>query len=112
MISTTIYEIETADEYGDWHKQLTTRDPMKALGKAAELALAGVSTRQTTLYEKDQEVKPKPVTPLAEKVNTIVGQCAGAVSVCWTGIESAGVFDSTQAAKHVKAAVAEIVELV
>ncbi|ASR78095.1 hypothetical protein SEA_TIMINATOR_66 [Arthrobacter phage Timinator] len=59
-IGTTIYEIETADEYGDWHKVLTTRDPLRALSKAAELACDQKSTRQTTLYEKDQIVKPKP----------------------------------------------------
>jgi acyl-CoA thioesterase FadM len=44
----------------------------------------------------------------ARDINQIVGECAGAVSVCWSDIDKAGVFDSTQAAKFVTDALAEI----
>jgi Ser/Thr protein kinase RdoA (MazF antagonist) len=42
-------------------------------------------------------------------ITQIVGECAGAVSVCWAEIDKAGIFDSTQAAKHVQEALAEII---
>jgi hypothetical protein len=44
----------------------------------------------------------------ARDINQIVGECAGAVSVCWSEIGSAGIFDSSRAAKHVEEALAEI----
>jgi hypothetical protein len=44
----------------------------------------------------------------ARDINQIVGECAGAVSVCWTEIGNAGIFESSQAAKHVEDALAEI----
>lgn len=41
-------------------------------------------------------------------ISTIVGECAGAVSACWSNLEAAGTFDSSQAKKHVDDALAEI----
>ncbi len=46
----------------------------------------------------------------AAEVGRIVGECAGAVSMCWEP-RPEGVFDSSPAAKYVDEAVAEILRL-
>ena len=57
-------------------------------------------------------VQPAPASSEVRGISQIIGECAGAVSVCWVDIAQAGVFDSTQAAKHVEDAVAEITALI
>ena len=52
-------------------------------------------------------VQPALASSGARSISQIVGECAGAVSVCWDEVPT-GIFDSTQASKHVEAAVAEI----
>lgn len=47
-----------------------------------------------------------PIEP--RSIETIVGECAGAVSACWEDLNNAGTFQSSQAQQHVEAAIAEI----
>lgn len=47
-------------------------------------------------------------SPEYRELSRIVGEAAGAVSVCWENKEASGVFLSEQAKAHVDAALAEI----
>lgn len=49
-------------------------------------------------------------SPEYRELSRIVGETAGAVSVCWENRDASGVFLSEQAKAHVEGALAEILE--
>jgi hypothetical protein len=91
---------------------LLTRDALAALRAAlAEEALqrlTDVHQEIEAALEQPEQAEPVANNPDPYHLSRILHELAGSASMCWDHVDRAGVFQSTQAADVVAAALAEI----